>query len=130
MSKGVYELLLADGKYYVGYSANVEKRIKAHFNGNGSEWTRKHKPKKVLTIHRNATEADERMITKSLMASHGVNNVRGGGYTQSYSYPKKQTKKLQKSIQGVRCKAKTKSGNWCKASPIKGTEYCMFHRKR
>ena len=40
----VYTLKLANDKYYVGKSRNIVARMKRHFSGNGSEWTKKHKP--------------------------------------------------------------------------------------
>ena len=36
----VYTLRLEKGKYYVGYSGEIETRIASHFLGNGSLWTK------------------------------------------------------------------------------------------
>ena len=36
----VYVLRLGKGKYYVGYSGEIETRIASHFLGNGSLWTK------------------------------------------------------------------------------------------
>jgi predicted GIY-YIG superfamily endonuclease len=44
----VYALKLAGGKYYIGKSDNIEQRIKSHFSGAGSAWTREHAPVKVI----------------------------------------------------------------------------------
>ena len=41
-NKEPYILELTDDKYYVGESNNVERRIWAHENGNGSAWTKKY----------------------------------------------------------------------------------------
>lgn len=127
--KGVYVLQLESGKLYVGYSDDMEKRIKQHFSGNGSQWTKKHIPTKVLSRHTNATLKDEQLITKALMGTHGVNNVRGGGYTQTTkTYSKKTSNSIRKGSSAF-CKQKTLKDEWCKASPITGTNYCMFHTK-
>jgi predicted GIY-YIG superfamily endonuclease len=40
----VYVLQLRKGKMYVGYTNNYEKRMMAHFNGNGARVTQKYKP--------------------------------------------------------------------------------------
>lgn len=36
----IYTLQLEKNKYYVGKTTNLEKRLKEHFNGFGSEWTK------------------------------------------------------------------------------------------
>ena len=48
--QNVYVLKLENDKYYVGESTNVEKRIWAHKNDNGSAWTKKHKLKHRLVV--------------------------------------------------------------------------------
>lgn len=121
--KGVYVLVLEGGRYYVGWSMDIAKRVKEHFSGKGAKWTQKHKPIKVASKHPNATKEDEQLITKALMATHGKQNVRGGSYTSRG--------KLNPNLGGG-CQAITKSGKACKAAPVKGSTKCMFHggRKR
>ena len=46
----VYTLRLEKGKYYVGYSGEIETRIASHFLGNVSMWTKKYKPIEVLSV--------------------------------------------------------------------------------
>ena len=76
----VYILQLAGGKYYVGYSRGVEKRVQEHFNGTGSEWTKIHKPLKVVTCLPGDLELENAM-TKKYMIKYGIDNVRGGAYS-------------------------------------------------
>ena len=38
----VYVLKLKEDKYYVGESSDIERRIWAHKNDNGSAWTKKY----------------------------------------------------------------------------------------
>jgi len=76
----VYVLKLKDGKYYVGKSADVQRRFKEHQKGNGSLWTRKYKPIEIECVHKNVSSFEEDKITKELMAKHGIDNVRGGTY--------------------------------------------------
>jgi DNA primase len=45
----VYVLRLEDDCFYIGFSRNLDRRIKEHFSGNGSVWTKKHKPHKRYT---------------------------------------------------------------------------------
>lgn len=82
MSGDVYVLALESGKYYVGYSSNIEKRLRDHFNHAGSEWTKKYKPIKVIQREYGKDKAHETQITLDYMREYGWKNVRGGPYTQ------------------------------------------------
>lgn len=75
-----YVLKLSDNKYYIGTSENYKKRIESHFNNEGSQWTKLHKPLE-LNYHKKGDEADEEILTLKLMAEYGIDNVRGGSYT-------------------------------------------------
>ncbi|MBR2618828.1 MAG: GIY-YIG nuclease family protein [Paludibacteraceae bacterium] len=44
----MYILLCADGSYYTGSTTNLDIRIAQHLSGEGSNYTRKHKPIKLL----------------------------------------------------------------------------------
>jgi len=77
----VYALKLEDGKYYVGYSENPDKRIARHFNGNGSQWTKKYRPLSVIYC-KTGTLEDELTETKKLMKEYGITNVRGACYVK------------------------------------------------
>ena len=67
--------------YYVGKTEHPETRLYQHFHGEGSAWTKKHKPTRVLDIFKEVTIHDEDNITKTLMIEKGIANVRGGSYT-------------------------------------------------
>jgi predicted GIY-YIG superfamily endonuclease len=76
----IYVLELANGKYYVGYSLLYKHRIEKHFAGEGSSWTRLHKPVKVLEVV-DGDKDTEREVTLRYMREYGWENVRGAGYT-------------------------------------------------
>jgi predicted GIY-YIG superfamily endonuclease len=78
----IYVLELADGNYYVGRSSNVAERMIQHCNGEGSAWTQKYKPKKVLETREELSAFDENNITKEYMQKYGIDHVRGGSYCQ------------------------------------------------
>lgn len=81
MSDGVvYVLQLKDGNYYVGFSENIEDRIVAHFTGQGSAWTIKHPPEKVLDV-RLGGKLLEKLVTLEMMIKHGWEKTRGGPWT-------------------------------------------------
>jgi predicted GIY-YIG superfamily endonuclease len=78
MPHNLYVLQLAEGKYYVGQSDDLDRRIQEHFSGKGAEWTRKYPPvRTVETLY-----GDENSVTKQLMMKHGIANVRGGSYCE------------------------------------------------
>jgi predicted GIY-YIG superfamily endonuclease len=79
----LYTLQLQSGKYYVGKSDDPDTRYLAHKNGNGAAWTKIHRPVKLLEIRELKGEHDETNTTKDLMKKYGIDNVRGGSYTQS-----------------------------------------------
>ena len=79
----IYVLLCSNQKYYIGKTdATLQDRIISHFRGIGSEWTRKYAPIKVVEEIRDADEFDEDKVTKRYMKTFGIQNVRGGSYTQ------------------------------------------------
>jgi hypothetical protein len=77
----VYTLELEGGKYYVGYSDDVLRRIAEHWLQRGSLWTRTHRPVKVLEVVPGNLEL-ETAKTIALMCDKGWRNVRGGPYCQ------------------------------------------------
>ena len=76
----VYVLQLKDCKFYVGWSENIEDRIVAHFSGEGSEWTKKHSPEKIIEV-RHGGKLLEKLVTIEYMVKKGWENVRGGPWT-------------------------------------------------
>ena len=44
----MYILKCSNGHYYVGSTDNLEKRLQEHLEGNGSNYTRKHLPVKLV----------------------------------------------------------------------------------
>lgn len=78
----LYILQLEHGKYYVGKTDDVDARYSQHQRGGGSEWTRLHKPVKLLEQRPVTSSHDETNVTKDLMKKYGLDNVRGGAYCQ------------------------------------------------
>lgn len=76
----IYILQLEDKKFYIGKTDNPHFRLNSHFNYNGSAWTKKYKPLKVLELIPNCNNFDEDKYTKIYMSKKGINNVRGGTY--------------------------------------------------
>lgn len=78
----IYILLLEGNNYYIGKSENVDSRLESHFNNNGSEWTKLHKPIKRLQLITNCSDFDEDKYTLEYMNKYGIDKVRGGTYSQ------------------------------------------------
>ena len=85
MSKtNIYIIKCANNKYYVGKSQNPEKRFLEHINGEGSTWTSKYEPKKIVKIIPNASPFDEDRYVKEYMNKYGIENVRGGNFQKDF----------------------------------------------
>jgi hypothetical protein len=76
----IYILKLQGGKYYVGKTTNPSFRLDKHFNGDGSAWTRKYPPIKVVELISDCDDYDEDKYTKIWMDKYGIDNVRGGSF--------------------------------------------------
>jgi len=100
MSTNIYILKLEGGNYYVGKSDNPAQRFIQHINGEGSAWTKKYRPIKLLNIIPNASGFDEDKHVKELMAKYGIEKVRGGTYVQD-KLSAAQEEMLKKEIRGA-----------------------------
>ncbi len=111
----IYVLQLEKGKYYIGKTNNPKIRLNNHFNSNGSEWTKKYKPIKVLEIKSDCDDYDEDKITIQYMDKYGINNVRGGSFV-SIKLEKYALDTLQKMSNGTNNKCFTcgKNGHFAK----------------
>ena len=78
----IYVLQCRSGKYYVGKTADVMRRYEEHRGGKGSAWTKKYPPTRLMECRAITGSHDENNVTKDLMKKYGVDNVRGGTYTQ------------------------------------------------
>ncbi|MBB6154949.1 putative GIY-YIG superfamily endonuclease [Pseudomonas sp. JAI115] len=87
----LYVLELENGKYYVGQAKDPDRRIRKHFNGSGSEWTRMHRPVRELSrqslddVDYRTGELAENELVLQLMRQHGYHNVRGGFFANTSS---------------------------------------------
>lgn len=100
----IYVLKLKNGKYYIGKTQNIEKRINDHFSGNGSAWTKRFKPVSLVEKFDVKSKYDEDNTTKTYMQKYGIKNVRGGSYT---------TIVLANSIMGILIKEFASAKNKC-----------------
>jgi hypothetical protein len=79
----IYILECIENKYYIGKTSTdgIKKRIRSHLKGT-VQWTRKYPVKKVLDILPCIDPSDEDKQVKLFMDKYGIENVRGGSYSQ------------------------------------------------
>ncbi len=96
----IYILELTNNKYYIGKTNNPTFRLEQHFNSNGSAWTKKYPPIKVIEIIPNCDDFDEDKYTLKYMSMYGVNNVRGGSFCQ-IKLEKSNIETIQRMLNGT-----------------------------
>jgi predicted GIY-YIG superfamily endonuclease len=79
----IYVLECVQGKYYVGKTTDPASRFMEHLFGDGSSWTSKYPPVKVITLLKsNGSPDDETNVTYEAMKKYGIENVRGGPFVK------------------------------------------------
>lgn len=81
MTDYIFVLALKHNKYYIGRSNNYRKVIYDHFLGQGSPYTVKYKPIKVIDVFKMINDSDENNVVRKYMLNYGINNVRGGSFS-------------------------------------------------
>lgn len=83
MSKVIYVLMLESNKYYVGSTKDIVKRFKDHMSNKYSgAFVSRYKPIGIIKLENCTSIHHEDNLTKELMMEHGIENVRGGSYSQ------------------------------------------------
>ena len=80
----VYAIFSPDfGKIYIGYSANLPERLKAHNSNSNTGWTAKFKPWTVVYVEEMASKSDALRREKQLKSAKGrefVWNIINGNF--------------------------------------------------
>jgi predicted GIY-YIG superfamily endonuclease len=126
----IYVLKLQGGKYYVGKSLDVIGRYQQHMNGQGSAWTKKYKPMSLLESKSDMSPFEEDKRVKELMNIYGIDNVRGGSYTQII-LDAVQIEALNREIRGGTdaCQQCGQKGHFVKYCPNKNNLYTVKSKK-
>ena len=93
----IYVLECEGGKYYVGKTGDGERRLKQHISGQGAEWTKMHKPKRIVDYYKNAKDSDEKKVFESMVKKHGASKVRGAHFTKRRA-SRKEIRDLEKKV--------------------------------
>jgi hypothetical protein len=83
----LYVLKCEEGKYYVGKSYDFTTRYKKHLAGDGAFWTKRYKPIGLAELLSNVDKYDEDKYVWKYMEKYGIDNVRGGSYSQMILSP-------------------------------------------
>lgn len=79
----IYHILLKLNKHYIGRTENFAARTEAHLTKNGSYWTKKYIPiANPEIIVQSDDKFDEDKWVLKYMSMYGINNVRGGTFSQ------------------------------------------------
>lgn len=96
----VYVLKLEGGRYYVGKTTDVAKRVREHANGTGAGYTKLYAPEKLVEVRPMKSKHDENTLTREYMAKYGVDKVRGGSYAQ-IALPRATEEVLKQEFRGA-----------------------------
>jgi predicted GIY-YIG superfamily endonuclease len=67
----VYVIECEDGSLYKGWTSDIQRRWKEHNSGSGAEWTRKHKPIRILYLEECSSEEEALQREKYLKSGIG-----------------------------------------------------------
>lgn len=77
----IFLLELQHGKFYAGSHSDPEKAMEECREGLGPVWTRIHRPVRLREVIRIAPVGDLDHHVRKWMLQYGVDNVRGGSWT-------------------------------------------------
>lgn len=95
----VYILECYQSKFYVGRCAaeRLSTRFAEHRSGHGAAWTSLYPVIRVIRSRESTDPLDEDMAVLEMMRLHGIDNVRGGTYSQP-RLPEHQLRNLQEQL--------------------------------
>lgn len=124
----IYILKLKDNKYYIGKTTNPKFRITNHCNKQGSKWTSKYNPVKLIELIPDCDNYDEDKYTLLYMKKYGIDNVRGGSFCKiKLSDETKEVINnmiLSSSDKCFTCGEEGHFSNNCKYKLVWSCEYC------
>ena len=71
----VYVLECEGGNVYIGKTNRGKSRLVQHIKGRGAEWTKLHKPKRVIAYFENAKDSDEQKVTEQMIRKYGAKKL-------------------------------------------------------
>lgn len=127
----IYVLKCRSGKYYVGKTKKTAMtRYKEHVAGRGCAWTCKYKPTELIECFQ-GDKFDEDKKTKQYMDKYGIDNVRGGAYSQ-IKLDKASIASLKREMNGAndKCNKCEKTGHFARYCTTYKAEPAIKHCTR
>lgn len=91
-----YVLLLEEGRYYIGLTKSLKRRLDQHCTGQGAKWTKLYAPIALADL---VSGDRENEITNEYILRHGADVVRGGDFCCVKNMTPKQWKRKLKRMQ-------------------------------
>ena len=91
-----YVLLLEEGRYYVGLTRSLKRRLDQHCSGQGAKWTKLYSPIALVDL---VSGDRENELTNQYILNYGVDVVRGGDFCCVKNLTPKQWKRKLKRMQ-------------------------------
>ena len=107
---------------YVGKTNRGKKRLEQHIKGRGAEWTKLHKPKRVMAYYQGAKDSDEQKVTNQMIRKFGAKKVRGGNITKR-KMSKSEIDKLNKDLGFKQSKRSSSTAKKTTTTTKKSTTY-------
>eukprot|EP00834_Sanchytrium_tribonematis_P008953 NODE_1312_length_1372_cov_0.178319.p1 type:complete len:177 gc:universal NODE_1312_length_1372_cov_0.178319:490-1020(+) len=119
----IYVLQLSHSKYYIGKSTNPLNRITTHIEDTRNLFIKRHKPINIISCFQSTSDFDEDNTVKEYMQKYGIENVRGGSYS-NYKLSSAQIEFLSQEIQSstnayFKCGQNGHFANKCRLKVIK-----------
>ena len=114
----MYEVKCVHQKRYIGKTTNMDRRMKQHFTGKGSQVTRKYAPVSataIATCNGYFSDRVEQYLTEKKIKKHGYENVRGGYYTNSKTLTHETARPTNRKKNCARCGRSSHSATSCYA---------------
>jgi predicted GIY-YIG superfamily endonuclease len=120
MTTNIYMLQLANDKYYVGKTNNIDFRLTDHFDNDGSAWTKKYIPISLISLIKDCSKFDEDKYTLEYMSKYGIKNVRGGSFCE-LKFDENTIKFIKRMLNGSndKCHNYSEIGHFINACPYK-----------
>lgn len=78
----VYKMELENGKYFVGYTTDIDKQLEKLSKGwEANEWLQQNKPVRLIEAFFVEARTETNLTVKAMMKEHGIDNVRGGSWS-------------------------------------------------
>jgi hypothetical protein len=84
----VYVLSLEGGRFYIGFTQDLQHRLTQHFEHKGALWTQRFQPLRLIDVYYDVPEFVEHRVTRRYIERYGADKVRGGWHISAQDLSK------------------------------------------